>query len=75
MDRIPLLVVYPKRIKAYLRSLASKLSGKARRKEALFRKREESEMGIRVCDVQKVVSHEGDTIRPHKPVWAIEKRR
>ena len=52
--------------------MASKLSGKERRKKALLRPKQGTEMGVQVCDVQLLVSFEGDTVRPHKPLWAVE---
>ena len=73
MDRGAFLGVFKKHVKAVIHSLARKLSGKKRRKEALLRAFQATEMGIQVRDVQRVVSHESDTVRPHKPVWAVEK--
>lgn len=73
MDRSAFLGLPKKHIKAVLHALARKLSGKKRRKEALLRAFQATEMGIQVRDVQRVVSHEGDTVGPHKPMWAVEK--
>lgn len=73
MDRIPLLVIHKKRIKAYLRALASKLSGKERRKKAVQGAFQAAEMGVPVRDLQKLVPDEAHSIGPRKPVWAVEK--
>lgn len=73
MDRGTFLGLPKKHIKAFLHSVARKLSGKKRRKEAVLRAFQATEMGIQVRDVQRMVSHESDTVRPHKPVWAVEK--
>ena len=73
MDRSAFLGLFKKRIKAVVHKVARQLSGKKRRKEALLRAFQATEMGIQVRDVQRVVSHESDAVRPHKPVWAVEK--
>jgi hypothetical protein len=75
MDRGTLLGLLKKHIKAILYALARKLSGKKRRKKALLRAFQATEMGIQVRDVQRVVSHESDSVGPHKPVWAVEKSK
>jgi hypothetical protein len=73
MDRIPLLVVYKKRVKAYFRAMASKLSVKKRGKKAIHGAFQAAEMGVPVRNLQKLVPDEAHTIGPRKPVWAVEK--
>lgn len=73
MDRGAFLGLFKKHVKAVFHKVARKLSGKKRRKEALLRAFQATEMGIQVRDVRRVVSHESDSVRPHKPLWAVEK--
>lgn len=73
MDRGAFLGVLAKHLAAFIHKVARKLSGKKRRQKALLRAFQATEMGIQVRDVQRVVSHESDAVRPHKPVWASGK--
>ena len=73
MDGGTLLVLLKKRIKACLRSLASKLPSQKRRQASLRRAAEAAEMGVRMRNLSPVVPAEADTVGPRKPVWAVEK--
>ena len=73
MDRGTFLGVLAKHIAAFIHKVARQLSGKKRRQKALLRAFQLPEMGIQVRDVQRMVSHESDTVGPHKPVWATGK--
>jgi hypothetical protein len=73
MDRGAFLGFLAKHLTSIIHKVARQLSGKKRRQTALLRAFQATEMGIQVRDVQRVVSHESDSVRPHKPVWAVEK--
>lgn len=73
MDSLTQIWLYTKRATSRLCALASGKRRKESRTQAILRRIEEAEMGISVCDVQRLVSREGDTIAPCSPCRVAKK--